>query len=79
MEDKFVEVSPGYLIPIRNIIAVQWKDDKLIIAFDKGGSPSKVEVEDVRGAAQYMYEQLRNLAITYETGPEFETDDGLGG
>lgn len=77
MHDKFLEVSPGYLIPIRLITAVQWKDEKLRIAYEKGDSNATVEVEDVRGSASYMYEQLRDLAITYETGPEFEPEDEM--
>lgn len=75
MAAVFLEISPGYLIPIGAISAVQWKDGSLRIAYDKGGSQTTVEVKDVRGAAQYLYEQLREHALTYETGPEFEADE----
>ena len=75
MQAEFVEVSPGYLIAIRTIQAIQWKDDKLIIAYDKGGSSAKIEVKNVRGAADYLFEQLRRLSLTYETGPELDTGE----
>ena len=77
-QELFLEISPGYMIPLRAIQAVQWKDDALRIAYDKAGTSTTVEIKDVRGAARYLYEQLRNHALTYETGPEFEPDEELG-
>lgn len=77
MEDKFLEIKPGYLIALSSIQAVRWKDGNLRIAYDKGGSSTTVEIEDVRGSAEYMYDNLRKIAITYEMGPEFDTDEEL--
>jgi hypothetical protein len=75
MQDRFLEISPGYLIPIDLIKIVRWKDNKLRIAYDKSGTLTTVEVENVRESARYLYDKLRDLAITYETGPEFQPVD----
>lgn len=75
MESKFLEISPGYLIPIDSIQIVRWKDEKLRIAYDKSGTLTTVEVENVRDSARFVYDKLRDLTITYETGPEFDADE----
>ena len=72
MTDLFIEINPGYIIPLRAIQVVQWKDDKLRIRYDKAGTSTSVDVTDVRGSAQYLYEGIRRLTMTFETGPEFE-------
>ena len=41
-------------------------------AYDKAGTSTTVEIEDVRDSARYLYDKLRDLAISYETGPEFK-------
>ena len=74
MTDLFIEINPGYIIPISAIQIIQWKDGKLRIRYDKAGTTAAVDVVDVRGSAEYLYESLRKMTITFETGPEFETE-----
>ncbi len=75
MNDLFIEINPGYIIPLSAIQLVEWKDEKLRIRYDKAGTSTSVDVVDVRGSALYLYESIKRLAITYETGPEFQTTD----
>ena len=56
---QFIEVSPGYMIAIRLIHGIQWKDGKLRIAYEKGDSVTTVTVDNKRGAAEYLYSELR--------------------
>jgi hypothetical protein len=72
MTDLFIEINPGYIIPLSAIQMVQWKDDKLRIRYDKAGTSTSVDIADVRGSAQYLYESIRKLTMTFETGPEFD-------
>ena len=71
----FIEVSPGYMIPIRLIHGIQWKEEKLRIAYEKGDGVTTVTIDNKRGAAEYLYQELRELAITYETGPNFDIEE----
>ena len=73
--DRFVELKPGYMIPITAIQIIQWKNNKLRIVYDKLGTMTTVEIEDIRGSAGYLYDELRKLAITFEMGPEFLSDE----
>ena len=74
MTDHFIEINPGFIIPIRSIQLVQWKDGKLRLRYDKAGTSTAVDITDVRGSAEYLYESIRKITITYETGPEFDTE-----
>jgi hypothetical protein len=74
MSDHFIEINPGFIIPIRAIQLVQWKDGKLRLRYDKAGTSTAVDIADVRGSAEYLYESIRKITITYETGPEFDTE-----
>ena len=74
MIDLFIEIAPGYIIPLSAIQMIQWKDDKLRIRYDKAGTSTAVDIADVRGSARYLYDRLRRMTMTFETGPAFETE-----
>ena len=74
MTDLFIEINPGFIIPLSAIQVVQWKDDNLRILYDKAGTSTSVDIADVRGSARYLYDNIRRLTMTFETGPEFDAE-----
>ena len=74
MTDLFIELNPGFIIPLSCIQVIQWKDKNLKIRYDKAGTSTTVDIADVRGSAEFLYESLRKLTMTFETGPEFESE-----